>query len=655
MNERLQELNKLLNEAAAAYHGTGQEIMSDHEYDRLYEELVALERETGIILEDSPTKRVGAKPAGRLEKTTHEQPALSLDKTKDVAKLADWLGEQEGVLSWKMDGLTVVLTYEGGRLVKAATRGDGMIGEIITGNAKYFHGIPKMIPFSGKLILRGEAVISYQEFERINHSLPEGEEPYKNPRNLASGTVRLLQWIPDRKVDFHAFTLVLMEGGAVRMPDRFEDQMQLLADFGFGGVEYQPVTSQSIEDAVKAFEQRIPDLEFPTDGLVLTLNDTAYGRSLGTTGKYPRDSIAFKWRDDEFETILRDVEWSPSATGLINPVAVYDPVEVEGTTISRASVHNLSIMEGLRLGYGDTITVYKANKIIPQVAENLTGTGNIKIPEACPACGKPTEIRVSLKSGRETKTLYCTNPECPVKHLGMFSRFVCRDAMNIVGLSDETLKKLIDHGFLHRLADIYHLEEHSSEIAALDGFGELSVKNLLDAIEASRDVEPWRFLYAMNIPNVGRDASKKIIRYCGGTISGFVEKLRYGEDLTRADTIGEVISQSVYDWKQDHARQEDFADLIDRMRFKESADTGSEMLTGKTVVITGSLVTFKNREAFIQFVEQNGGKVSGSVSKKTDYLVNNDALSNSTKNRKAKELEIPILTEEEFRNLVLGN
>lgn len=671
--KKMSDLVIRLNKASEAYYNGAETIMSDREWDAMYAELERLEKETGVRLPGSPTANVGALPVSSnasskeksLKKVRHEKAALSLDKTKDPAALANWLSGKEGVLSWKMDGLTIVATYINGKLALAATRGNGIIGEDVTRNAAEFFGLPKEIPFMGKLVIRGEAVISYAEFERINSRLPEGTEPYKNPRNLASATVRLLNGIEGRRVEVYGFELVEMtesDTGKDVRPQFMDEQFALLDRYGFSTVPYKVVTPENIGHVIAWFEEQVKNIPFPSDGLVLAFRDRMYAESLGITGKFPRGSIAFKWKDETAETTLLGIEWSPSATGLLNPVAVYEPVELEGTTISRASVHNISIMESLALGIGDRIQVYKANMIIPQVAENLTRSGSVTPPAVCPVCGKGTMILTSRKDGREVKTLYCTNPECPAKHLGQFSRFVSREGMNIIGLSDETLKKFIAKGWLKNFSDIYRLHEHYDEIAGMEGFGEKSARNIMDAIEKSRDTEGYRFLYALGIPNVGTDAAKRIMRWCGGHISGFIEKLKLSEDFSGIEGIGTVVNDSIYRWKSDKARMDDFADLVDILKFKEDellagnpSLTASNALDGKTVVITGSLETFRNRDEFITFVEANGGRVAGSVSKKTDYLVNNDVFSNSSKNRKAKEFGIPILSEQEFKNIVLAS
>lgn len=644
--ERMKELVRQLNEASEAYYNGDQEIMSDKEFDELYDELKALEAEYGA-LPDSPTQRVGEAITGNRPRVKHEHPALSLDKTKDMDVLKKWLGDKEGVLSWKMDGLTIVMTFMNGHLVQAVTRGNGITGEDITDNVFSFVGIPADIPYTGKVIVRAEAVVSYEELERINEELPADAEPYKSARCLASGTVRLQDGIGDRIVESHAFELVEMEGGK---PQYVKDQFELLQSWGFNVVEHVLVSAETLENMVSSLEASIEENPFPSDGLVLTYNDSVYGQSLGVTGKYPRSAIAFKWEDETYDTVLTDIEWSASRTGLLNPVAVFHPVEADGSTIMRASLHNVSYVQNLQLGIGDHILVYKANKIIPQLSDNLTRSNTAVIPSHCPICGGETKLLTKESNDREVRTLICTNPKCPAKHLGRFKRFVCRDAMNIIGISEKTLKKLIDMGFLHTLTDIYRLNNHRAEIEALEGFGRKSADNLFASIDASRAVEPWRFLYALNIPNVGRDASKKILRFCGGTMGEFVEKLQNDESFLDAEDVGDITNLSIQEWKKDGNNVHEMLELMDLMQFQVSEAT-TDILKGKTVVITGKLETFQNRDAFIAFVEKNGGKVAGSVSANTAYLVNNDVNSESSKNKKAKSIGVPIVSELEFKKL----
>lgn len=649
MTTQIKELIDHINAAKEAYYNDGEAIMSDREYDALEEQLKELQKKEGIPDQDIEIP-VGAVVSGMRKKVTHEKAALSLDKTKSVTELVEWLGQNVGVLSWKMDGLTIVATYNNGHLVQAVTRGNGIVGEDVTDNARKFVGLPAEIPYKEKLTVRAEAVMTYEEFNRIVEMMGEDASRYKNPRNLATGTVRRINGEDERTIELFVFQCVNMKG----KPKHVMQQFRQLEEWGFQVVGHRLVTPLNLAQVVEEMKQKIASNPFPSDGLVLTYNDSQYAESLGNTGKFPRGSMAFKWQDEAIETSLTGIEWQASRSGLINPVAVFEPVEIDGTSVSRASLFNVSYAESLQLGTGDKITVYKANMIIPQIAENLTKSGTMTIPKICPACGEETEIHTSTKSGREVKTLYCSNKDCPAKHLGRFQRFVCRDAMNIVGLSDETLKKFIDKGWLRSLSDIYRLQDHKAEMEQMEGFGKKSVGNILKSIEASKHVEPWRFLYAMSIPNVGRDVSKKIIRFCGGSFDAFLEKLKYGEDVFRgAEDVGEVIQASIYDWKQNRHFTEDMANLVDMMDFIQSDNT-SDVLAGKTVVITGTLETFKNRDEFIAFVEQNGGKVSGSVSKKTSYLVNNDVFSNSSKNKKAKELGVPIVNEKEFKALVLG-
>lgn len=648
MMKRMKELIKQLNAAAEAYYNSEQEIISNKEYDALYEELQTLEAKLGALPE-SPTQRVGEKATGSRPKVSHEHPALSLDKTKEINILQKWLGyDKEGILSWKMDGLTIVITFMGGHMIQAVTRGDGFIGEDITDNAASFFGIPAEIPFMGKVIIRAEAVITYDEFIRINEELPADAEPYKNPRNLTSGTVRLLNGIRDRIVESHAFELVEMEGGK---PQYIKEQFELLQAWGFKVVDHILVSGENLENQVYNLEKSIEQNPFPSDGLVLTYNDSVYGESLGVTGKFPRNAIAFKWEDETYNTILKEIEWSASRTGLLTPVAVYDPVEVDGSTISRASLFNVSYLQNLQLGIGDHILVYKANKIIPQLSDNLTKSNTAIIPTHCPICGGETSMLTRESDGRKVHTLVCTNSKCPAKHLGRFSRFVCRDAMNIIGVSEKTLKRMIDMGYLHDLTDIYRLENYRAEIEAMEGFGKKSADKLFASIIASKVVEPWRFLYALDIPNVGRDASKKILRICGGSIEGFVKRIQSGEDFLDAEDVGDVTNQLILEWKKDEEKVKEMLELMELMQFTRSKGA-ADVLKGKTVVITGKLKTFKNRDELIAFVEDNGGKVAGSVSANTSYLINNDVNSASSKNIKAKSLGVPIISELEFKDIV---
>ena len=647
--ERIKELVIKLNEAARAYYQEDREVMSNLEYDALYDELAALEKETGIVLAGSPTVQVGYEVLSELEKVPHDSPMLSLDKTKSPEALQDWLGDQKGMLSWKMDGLTVVLTYKNGALDRAVTRGNGTIGEVITNNARVFKNLPSRIPFDGELVLRGEAVIKYSDFRKINESIESVDAKYKNPRNLCSGSVRQLnnEITARRNVFFFAFSLVSAQGK--ELSNSVEENMNWLASLGFEIVPYKMVDRSNIIDAIASFAEKVVENDFPSDGLVLIYDDIAYGTALGTTAKFPRNSIAFKWADEEAETVLTGIEWSPSRTGLINPIALFDSVELEGTTVSRASLHNLSIMDALELGIGDHIKVYKANMIIPQVSENLTRSGSWQVPKHCPACGGETEVRME----NDVKSLYCPNPFCSAKKVKLFSHYVSRDAMNIDGLSEATLTKMIDQGFLSELYDLYTLSEYREAIVEMEGFGEKSYNNLMKSIDKSRQTTLPRFIYSLGILNVGASNAKLLCKHFGYSL----EELMHAtvEEMTEIEGIGGVIATSVRDYFDNTHNQKVVGGLLQYLTFEEmpaEMDKGQQILTDKTFVITGSVEHFKNRKELKEKIETLGGKVTGSVTKKTDYLINNDNLSGSTKNKKAKELGIPILTEEEFLNMI---
>ncbi len=646
---RMKELVGKLREASRAYYAQDKEIMSNYEYDRLYDELTGLEQETGMVLAGSPTISVGYEAVDELPKEAHDSPMLSLGKTKEREELRDWLGDKEGLLSWKLDGLTIVLTYQNGELQKAVTRGNGEVGEVITNNAKVFRNIPLCIKYQGELILRGEAVITYQDFEEINSHIEDVDAKYKNPRNLCSGSVRQLnnQITAERNVRFYAFALVKADG--VDFENSREKQFEFLQEQGFDVVQYLRVNAENIVDAVADYEMRIQTYEVPSDGLVLTYDDIAYGRSLGRTAKFPRDSIAFKWADEIRETTLREIEWSASRTGLINPVAIFEPVELEGTTVSRASVHNISILKGLKLGIGDRITVYKANMIIPQIAENLTGSDNLEMPETCPVCGGRTELRAV----NEVQSLYCTNPDCDAKKIKSFTLFVSRDAMNIDGLSEATLEKFIGRGFLHQYQDIFHLDRYREEIVEMEGFGERSYKKLTEGIERARDVELPNLIYSLGIANIGLANAKVICRYYKYDIDAM--RHATAEELSEIDGIGEVIARAFVDYFSDAKNNERFENLLKEVHIiREEVDEAGQTLGGQTFVVTGSLNHFGSRNELKDLIEKKGGKVAGSVSAKTVCLINNDATSNSSKNKKAKELEVPILTEEQFMTEYLG-
>ena len=645
--QRMKEIIPLLKQAAKAYYQEDREIMSNFEYDRLYDELAGLERETGVIMAGSPTQEVGYQVLEELPKETHESPMLSLDKTKSVEELADWLGDQKGLLSWKMDGLTIVLTYEGGELAKAVTRGNGEIGEVITPNARTFVNIPLKIAYTGQLTLRGEAIIRYSDFARINEEIEDVAARYKNPRNLCSGSVRQLnsQITAERSVRFEAFALVRADG--VDFKNSRREQLEWLKAQGFEVVPYVEVEAGTIRQAVKQFEEQVPENDIPSDGLVLLYDDIAYGESLGRTAKFPRNAIAFKWQDEVRETTLSYIEWSASRTGLINPVAVFEPVELEGTTVSRASVHNISIMEALELGAGDRITVYKANMIIPQIADNLTRSGVRDIPEKCPVCQGPTQIR----SIGEVKSLYCTNPDCQAKKIKSFTLFVSRDALNIDGLSEATLEKFISAGFIHEYADIFHLDAHREAIVSMEGFGEKSYENLTASAQAASHTTLPRLIYGLGIAGIGLANAKALCRHFAYDL----EKMRRAdlEELTAVDGIGSVLAQA---W-MDYFASEKNNQMLDRLLGclvieKEQAEAGEQPLAGKIFVITGSLTHFSNRKELAERIEAAGGKVTGSVTSRTSYLINNDTTSNSSKNKKARELNIPVLSEEDFLRML---
>lgn len=640
---RMKELVEKLREASKAYYAQDREIMSNFEYDSLYDELVALEQETGMVLTGSPTVSVGYEAVDELPKEAHESPMLSLGKTKDREELRSWLGDKEGLLSWKLDGLTIVLTYQNGELIKAVTRGNGEVGEVITNNARVFKNIPLRIRHQGELILRGEAVITYADFEEINSRIDDVEAKYKNPRNLCSGSVRQLnnQITAERNVRFYAFALVRAEG--VDFENSREKQFEFLKKQGFDVVQYKRVNADNILAAIADYEERIQTYEVPSDGLVLIYDDIAYGQSLGRTAKFPRDAIAFKWADEVRETNLIKIEWSPSRTGLINPVAVFEPVELEGTTVSRASVHNISILKGLKLGIGDKITVYKANMIIPQIAENLTGSDTVEIPSVCPVCGGATEIRAV----NEVQSLYCTNPDCDAKKIKSFTLFVSRDAMNIDGLSEATLEKFIAKGFIHQYQDIFHLDRYQAEIVGMEGFGEKSYKKLIDSVEASRTVSLPKLIYSLGIANIGLANAKVICKYYHYDLDAM--RHATAQELGEIDGIGEVIGKAFEDYFANENNNERFDNLLKEVKIeKEEVDEAAQTLSGQTFVVTGSLEHFGSRNELKELIEKKGGKVAGSVSAKTTCLINNDIASNSSKNKKAKELNVPILTEEQF-------
>lgn len=649
MNEssikKMKELGEKLREASRAYYQEDREIMSNVEYDALYDTLSALEKETGIVLADSPTVNVGYEAVEQLPKEEHERPMLSLDKTKERETLREFIGEHPTLLSWKLDGLTIVLTYENGELIKAVTRGNGIVGEVITNNARVFKNIPLKISFKGRLVLRGEAIITYSDFEKINETIGDADAKYKNPRNLCSGSVRQLnnEITAKRNVRFYAFSLVSAEG--VDFRNSREVQFRWLNEQGFEVVEYRKVTAETLDEAMDYFAEAVTTNDFPSDGLVALYDDIAYGESLGTTAKFPRNAMAFKWADEMRDTRLLEIEWSPSRTGLINPVAIFEPVELEGTTVSRASVHNISIMKELKLGIGDTIRVYKANMIIPQIAENLTGSGNAPIPHTCPACGQETVV----KKENDVECLFCVNPGCPAKKIKSFGLFTSRDAMNIDGLSEATLEKFIARGFIHDFGDIFEISRYKDEIVEMEGFGQKSYDNLMESLERAKETTLPRVIYSLGIANIGLANAKVICRHFDNDL----DRIRHAslEEVSDIDTIGPVIAGNLVAYFRDEDNDHRLDHLMSFLHIQEDSPKQEQIFEGMNFVITGSLVHFGNRSEAKELIESLGGKVTGSVTKKTNYLINNDIQSNSSKNKKARELGIPILSEEDFRKL----
>lgn len=650
--ERIQQLVELINEASNAYYNEDIELMSNFEYDALYDELVKLESETGFILPNSPTQHAGYDVVSKLKKVEHNIPALSLDKTKDRYSLVNWLNGKAGILSWKMDGLTIVANYNKGKLISAITRGNGYVGEDVTHNAKHFCGLPNKIPHLGKLTVRGEAIMTYSEFERINKNMPDAAPKYKNPRNLASATVRLLdaEESAKRKINFFAFEMTNIEDAKQSKPNSKAQQLKMLQDYGFQVVEHIMVTPDNVVQSIEEFATKFNHNEFPSDGLVLMFDDEMYGLSLGMTGKFPRHSIAFKWKDEETETTLRSIEWSASRTGLLNPVAIFDPVEIEGTTVSRASIHNVSIAKSLKLGVGSNVMVYKANLIIPQISRTSNSTGETVIPTQCPVCGHPTKIHIN----DDIETLYCENEQCVAKHLGKFTHFVERDCANIVGLSESTLAKFISYGFIHNLADIYHIDKHKNTIIEMEGFGAKSYDNLHEAIENSRKIKFSAFLNAIGINGIGKDMAKQISKHIGeNAVLKFTEMLENNAAFDEIEGIGTILNESIHNWYANISNKTEFENLQRELQIEDDVSVVSTSgITGKVFVITGSVTHFKNRDELKEFIESNGGTVSGSVSAKTNYLINNDISSSSGKNKKAKELNIPIINEEMFMKLI---
>lgn len=647
--DRIKELVKILNEAGKVYYSGADEIMTNYEYDRLYDELVTLENKTGMIMSDSPTHKVGYETLSELPKEAHESPMLSLDKTKSVEALADFAGDNKSILSWKLDGLTIVLTYNNGELIKAVTRGNGYVGEVITQNAKVFKNLPLRIPFKGELVLRGEAVITYSDFEKINSEIDDVDGKYKNPRNLCSGSVRQLnsEITAKRNVQFFAFALI--KASDVDFHNSKEIQFEWLKEQGFTVVEYKIVNKANMADTVEGFSQKVKTNDFPSDGLVLLYDDIEYGESLGVTAKFPRNAIAFKWADETAVTTLLEVEWSASRTGLINPVAIFEPVELEGTTVSRASVHNVSIVRDLKLGIGDSITVYKANMIIPQIGENLTGSNTLVIPEECPVCGGKTQIVTSAGAS----SLYCTNSECQAKQIKKFVHFVNRNALNIDGISEQTLEKFIEKGFIKKYKDMYHLDRYKDEIIEMEGFGQKSYDNIIASVNESRNTTLAKVIFGLGIAGIGFANAKLICTYFNDDIYSIIDVT--AEQLVEIDGIGDVLARAFVDYFRNDENRNDFVELLDELTLKQEVRNTESGIAGKNFVITGSVNHFANRDEVKALIESLGAKVTGSVTSKTHYLINNDTMSNSSKNKKAKELNVPIISEEEFLTLIGRN
>ena len=643
--KQIRVLIEQLKAANVAYYKENREIMSNYEYDKLYDQLVELEKTTGIIYPDSPTQSVGVDILDSLPKERHQKKMLSLDKTKEVSVLEDWLGNKDGILSWKLDGLTVVLTYDNGKLQKAVTRGNGSIGDIITSNAKQCSNVPLQIPYKGKLIVRGEAIITYSDFEKINSEIEDVDAKYKNPRNLASGSIRLLNSSESKKRNIKIVIFRLVQGGEESLMDK---QFSWLSSMGFEVVEHYLVRKDTIEQSVKFFKRKINTNDIPTDGLVISYNDTGYGNSLGETSKFERHSFAFKWADEVAETTLREIEWSPSRTGLLNPVAIFDSVELEGTTVSRASVHNVSILKELQLGIGDKIQVIKSNMIIPQVVENLTRSGNLEIPKTCPTCGGETKVINS----NGTEILFCTNPDCKEKLIGRIEHFCKRNAMNIVGMSESTVDFLVKKGWVTNYKDLYELQKYKTQWSSIPGFGDRSVTKILSAIDNSRNIDPDRLLYAIGIPKVGESQSKEIFKNFS-TWNDFIDALDEGYDFSRLEGFGDILNDIIHKWYKEQYKEKRIPELVKELNFTENVNASeSQVLKGKIFVITGSLVKHKSRNELKDKIEKLGGKVSSSISSKTSYLINNDISSNSSKNKKAKELNIPIINEDSFLQII---
>jgi len=655
--ERIRELIKRLNQYRDSYYNKSVSEISDHEYDNLFDELKKLEEETNIVMSNSPTHTVGYEVKSKLKKVKHSHPMLSLDKTKLIDDLKKFAGDKDCLLMCKMDGLTVLLTYENGELIQAETRGNGEEGEIITHNAIIFENIPLHIDYKGHLETEGEAIITYDDFEKINNNLPE-DERYKNPRNLVSGSVRQLDSniAAQRHIKFIVWKVPEIEDG-INSDNAFLFRLIFAKDLGFDIVPFYSYSNntsdkENCEYLIENLKEQSKIKGYPIDGLVMTYNDISYGESLGKTGHHPKHSIAYKFYDDVYPTRLLDVEWTMGKTGTLTPTAVFEPVETEGTMVERASLHNLSIMKDLGIiSKYQEIGVYKANMIIPQVdyakkVDNVTVEEEIKIPKICPICGAKTQV----VKDNDTEVLICTNPNCTGKLLGKLSHFVSKNAINIYGLSEQTLQKFVDLGWLNSFQDIYHLSEHKEEMYKLDGFGKKSVDKLLDSIEKSRNTSLDRFIYGLCIPMIGKTASKDIANHFNYDYETFRQ---YGivTHYKGINGFGDSMNDSIHNYLRNSHMMVEM--LADEFEFAKVEKTSSNInLLNKTFVITGSLNHYKNRDELVSVIEGLGGKVSGSVSSKTSYLINNYITSTSGKNKKANDLGIPIISEEEFIKMI---
>lgn len=646
---RIKELIEILNNASFNYYNSNP-IMSDYEWDKLYDELKLLEQETNIIYSNSPTQNVGCKVLDKIEKVTHNHPMLSLDKCHSEKDLIDFAKDKDCILSVKCDGLTTSLHYINGKLIGAESRGNGIEGGNILENVMTIKNIPLNVPYKEELIIDGETIIDWNTFNKINEGLPTGQDKFKHPRNLASASLNVLDTkiAASRNMRFIAWRVIK----GLNCKSVFFS-LKEAEKLGFEIVPMWTYTNKSsdkenISTMLSDLQDKADNLGIPYDGAVMTYDDIEYGKSLGRTEKFFKHSIAYKYEDELYETNLNDIEWNTSKTGLINPVAVFEPVDLDGAITTKATLHNISYIEKLQLGIGDTIQVYRANMVIPKVHDNLTRSNTWKLPDKCPCCGGNVEIH----NENGSKTLHCMNNDCKAKLLGKLSHFVSKNAINIDGLSEQTLQKFIDLGWLNTFKDIYYLSDHKEEMYKLDGFGKKSVDKLLESIEKSRNTTLDRFIYGLCIPLIGRTASKTITKEFNNQPEEFYNIWCHGYDFTKLNDFGDTMNNSMQDFIKNNYRW--IAVLIGEFIFRESDnnDNIKQVLEGKTFVITGSLRFYKNREELAAVIERNGGKISGSVSAKTSYLINNDVTSTSGKNKKANELGIPIISEGEFVQMI---